>query len=376
MSFYYLDANATTAQSAEVADAVLRVAALGPLNASSAHSGGDAARRILADARDAVCDALSADDPDNVVFTSSGTEANNIVVNGFRAISGARVVVSAVEHASVAEPATGSAVVPVKSDGSLDLERLSVAVDAHGAGPVLVCVQAANSETGVVQPLEHIKALLAARPGTYLHVDAAQALGRIALTADMADAISFSGHKLHAPIGTGFLYMSDEMFDFLPRTVLGGGQERGFRSGTQNVAGIAGLAAALRTRFSDFDAHVRRMALMRDAFEAVVLGEAGDAAVVAAASPRLPNTSNIMFPGREGLAMMAALDEAGVVCSNGSACSSMKPSASAVLRAMGMTEDEAFSCLRFSFSVQNEDSDAENAARIVADVAKRMKVIK
>lgn len=376
--FRYFDSNATTEMLPAVRSAFLDWAAKGALNASSAHSRGEIARRLLADTRETVCDALGGDDPDNVVFVSSGTEANNIVVNGMARL-GATIVVSAVEHASVVEPASAAecrATISVGRNGILDLAQLETVVDRHDSGgPVFVCVQAANSETGVVQPLEQISAICRASPGDiYLHVDCAQAFGRIRLPQDVADSISFSGHKLHAPQGTGFLWMSDRMADVLPRTVLGGGQERGFRSGTQNIPAIAGMQAAIKARFADFDRHVATMRSLRDHFERKVAEAVPDASVVCAGSVRIPNTTTIRFPGVDAQRMLAVLDESGIVCSNGSACSSMKPSASSVLRAVGLSEREAFNCLRFSFSILNSQEEIDGAVPLIAAAVENIRV--
>lgn len=356
---------------------------MGPLNASSAHSGGVRGRMVLERARDVLCSALGADDPENVVFVSGGTEANNIVVNGF-AKRGSRIVYSSVEHASVVEPAEAACEKqrwPVDGRGILEVARLEAALgrwfeseisDRDRRLGVLVCVQAANSETGVIQPLDQIAAVCREAPGdVYLHVDASQAFGRIRLDVDGVDSLSFSGHKLHAPQGTGFLWMSDRMAEVLPRTVRGGGQERGFRSGTQNVPGVAGLAAAIDLRFDFFEEHVSYLRRLRDGFEKSLLAAVPGASIVCADAPRLPNTTNAMFPGADAMEVLATLDAEGLICSNGSACSSMKPSASAVLRAIGLSEPEAFNCLRFSFSILNNEEEIAAAVPLIAAAVSR-----
>jgi len=365
----YLDANATTAQLPEVIAAVSQAAALGPTNASSAHSLGDRAREMISQTREVLCKALGVDDEDGILFVSGGTEANNIVVNGFGKLPEALMLCSATEHASVLETVLnhGGRVIPVDADGVIDNSALYTELQAAARRPVLVSVQAANSETGVIQPLADIIDVCRGAPGeVYLHVDAAQAFGRMTIFIDGIDALTTSGHKLHAPLGSGFVYLSDRLADILPRTILGGGQERGFRSGTVNVPAIAGLKVAVETRFSDLPAAMAEMKQARDAFETRLLQLVPAAKVIGATAKRLPNTTNVMFPGQEAMALMARLDAAGVVCSNGSACSSMKPSASPVLRAMGLSEREALACLRFSFSVSNTSMEALTAAEIVA----------
>lgn len=379
MRLHYFDANATTPMLSTVSAAVADVTAMGPLNASSAHSVGDAARRVIADARDAVCDALGAEDPGYVTFVSGGTEANNIVVNGFARLARRSIHYSAVEHASVSEPAStqGGTILPIGHDGIVDLGYLEWLLAQHPYDTdVLVCVQAANSETGIVQPLAEIAAVCgSASERVYLHVDAAQAFGRIRIPMGAADSLSFSGHKMHAPIGSGFLYLSDRMEQLLPRTVLGGGQERGIRSGTQNVSAIAGLAAAVYERFKSFDEATSYLRSLRDEFEREIAELVPSTSVIGSGSVRIPNTSNIMFPGVEAMALMARLDERGIICSNGSACSSMKPSPSHVLTAMGLSESQAFSCLRFSFSVLNTSGEVVSAVDEIAQAYAELKAL-
>lgn len=365
----YLDANATTVQLPEVIAAVSTAAALGPANASSAHSAGDRAREIVLNTREVLREVLSADDEGGILFVSGGTEANNIVVNGFGKLPKALMLCSATEHASVVETVLSNRgqLIPVDANGVLDTSALHAELQAAGGRTVLVSVQAANSETGVIQPLSKIISICRGAPAeVYLHVDAAQAFGRMPIVIDGIDALTASGHKFHAPLGSGFLYLSDRLADILPRTVLGGGQERGFRSGTVNFPAIAGLKVAVEMRFFDLPMNIKRMKQARDAFEARVLELVSAAKVIGADVERLPNTSNIMFPGQEAMALMAQLDATGVICSNGSACSSMKPSASPVLRAMGLSERDALACLRFSFSVLNTPTEALTAAEIVA----------
>lgn len=369
----YLDANATTALSAEARAAFLAVLEAGPHNPSSVHSAGARAREIMERARMDLADALGGVDPDNLYFTSGGTEGNNIVVRGFASVPGAAVLCSSVEHASVSGPVRASKgdFLPVRPDGILDIDVAERAVRSIPADQaVLVCVQAANSETGIVQPVAEItERLRQARDGVYLLVDAAQAFGRIKLDAEVADAVTFSGHKLHAPTGTGFLWLSDRLKEILPPFAIGGGQERGVRPGTQNVAGAAALAAAVSERMSGFEGAAARLARLRDTLEKGVLASVPGSYVVGAGSPRVPNTTNIFFPGQDAQSLMARLDAEGVMCSTGSACSSARPEASPVLKAMGMSERDASRCLRFSVSVMNTEEEIDEAVRVIARVA-------
>lgn len=206
------------------------------------------------------------------------------------------------------------------------------------------------------------------RPDALFHSDAAQAVGRVPLdlTAAGADAVSFSGHKLHGPHGTGALILADPDEDRLAPLVRGGGQERGLRSGTHNLPGAAGLGLAAAIRARSFNVATERMRAARDAFERELAACAPHLVVNGAAAPRLPNTSNIRFPGRDGMEVLARLDALGVACSQGSACSSGRPEPSHVLRAMGFTEAEAFGSIRFSFSAANTVEEGQSAARAVA----------
>lgn len=373
----YLDANATTTLSSTARTALIEALDNGPHNPSSAHSAGIRSREVIERARMIISDALDEADLDNLYFTSGGTEGNNIVVRGFASIPRAALFCSAVEHASVLKPvsAAGGSVLPVRPDGILDIEEaVRVVGNAPASSPVLVCIQAANSETGIVQPVSEIaERLRSVREDLYLLVDAAQAFGRIGLGVEAADAMTFSGHKLHAPAGTGFLLLSDRLKEILPAFAIGGGQEGGVRPGTQNVPGACALAAAVLERMESFEEATALLAQLRDRLEEGVLASVPGSYVVGKTSQRVPNTSNIYFPGQDAQSLMARLDAEGILCSTGSACSSARPEASPVLKAMGMSERDASRCLRFSVSVMNTEEEMTEAARVIALVAtKRM----
>ena len=208
----------------------------------------------------------------------------------------------------------------------------------------------------------------AVRPDAFIHVDAAQAIGRMPTPTAGITALTFSGHKLHGPQGTGAIAFGTDAAGRAPVLLDGGGQERSRRSGTENVAGAAGLAVALEERASALEDAILRMSGLRDRFESRILELIPAAAVNAERSPRTPNTSNVRFPGVDGMSLVARLDARGIRCSQGSACSSGRPEPSRTLRAMGLTEDEAYSSVRFSFSVLNTEEDAEDAAAAVAQI--------
>ena len=369
----YLDANATTALSPTACRALFDLLEGGVFNPSSAHGAGAKAREILERARSSIASALGDVDFENVIFTSGGTEGNNIVIGGFSSLPNVRILFSAVEHASVALPAraAGGVMIDVDSRGIVDVEGLlSLLSDVPLETRTLVCIQAANSETGILQPLGEIATeLRKSREGVYLLVDAAQAFGRTTFDASAFDAVTFSGHKLHAPLGTGFVYLSDRLREILPAWTLGGGQEHGVRPGTQNVPGAAALAAAVNERMSNFSWAVARLATLRNMLENGVLSSVPGTYVVGAKSPRVPNTTNICFPSQDAQSLMARLDTDGVMCSIGSACSSARPEASPVLKAMGMSERQASRCLRFSVSIMNSEEEIKEAIRIIARCA-------
>jgi cysteine desulfurase len=385
----YLDANATARPLSEVVALVASVMRDGYANPSSAHWLGSDARALIEQARDGVASLLRGTLPEGVVFTSGGTEGNNAVLSAFgRDVAGSgrdvdveTLVTTAFEHPSVLRPAEAFAraggrliLVPMSPDGLVDASAVFAAV-ASARGPVTLSVQWANSETGVVQPMQDIvTAARCARPDVLMHSDVAQAFGRVVIDLDAVplDVVTFSGHKLHAPQGIGAMVFRNSDERRVPPLILGGGQERGLRSGTQNVAGAAGMGLAVRLRAEGFAIATSRLTKMRDAFEGLLLDLVPDARVNGAPAPRVPNTSSIRFPGIEAMELVARLDARGLACSVGSACSASKPEPSRVLIAMGLSEQEAFSSVRFSFSILNSMDEAVRAARIVADTCRGM----
>lgn len=374
----YLDANATVRPLDSVVSAVSTAMRDTWGNPSSAHRCGPAAQRVLERARDATATLLTGIDPENIVLTSGGTEGSNAILSS-AARNDTTIVISTVEHPATRIPAERAAeagaslvVVPVDADGRADPADFGRAVSDSATPNVLVSIQWANGETGVIQPIQEIvQAVRSARPDSFVHVDAAQSIGRLPTPTDGISALTFSGHKLHGPQGTGALAFGEDGLGRIPALLEGGGQERSQRSGTQNVAGAAGLAVALESRASALDDAITRLRAMRDAFEAQVLERVPSAMINAEQCPRTPNTSNIRFANVDGMSLVARLDAQGIRCSQGSACSSGRPEPSRVLRAMGLSEEEAYSSVRFSFSVLNSESDVEDAARSIAQLVGR-----
>ena len=370
----YLDANATVRPLDSVVEAVTNAMRNFWGNPSSEHYASVAARGVLERARNAVSALLAGVDPDDVVLTSGGTESSNAVL----ATAGrdATVVISAVEHPASSVPAEFAArrgsklvVVPVGADGLADPEAFRRAAVQSTSARLYVSVQWASGETGVIQPIHEIVSVVhESRPDAVVHVDAAQAVGRIPTSVPPKGgltAFSFSGHKLHGPQGTGVLAFSGRGGNPIVALIVGGGQQRNRRSGTQNVAGAAGLAVALEERAMRFKEAVESMRSMRDNFESRIVDLVPCTRINGGNSPRTPNTSNILFRGVDGMSLVAQLDALGIRSSQGSACSSGSPEPSHVLRAMGLDEQDAYSSVRFSFSIQNSAEEVERSVRII-----------
>jgi cysteine desulfurase len=371
MGRVYLDWNATTPPLREVYAAMSRAARDAWGNPSSVHAEGRAARAVLEGAREAV-GALAGVDPRDVVFTSGGTEANNLALRSAFVEPGGALITSRLEHPSVTGVAEAleregrSRVrwVRVLRDGRLDLEDLDRALAEGGAR--LVALQAVNSETGVVQPVA--EALAACRrAGARLHVDAVQAFGRVDDAARAADTRSLAAHKIRGPKSIGALVTSSRAT--LAPVLQGGSQERGARPGTTDAVAAAGLAAAARHALTSVP-RWQALAPMRDALEAVLVRMVPGARVNGASSPRAPHTSSIAFPGWRGPELVAALDLEGIAVSAGSACSAGTAEPSPVLLAMGDPEAAA-SSVRFSLGEETTEEEINQAIEAATRVLKR-----
>lgn len=350
----YLDCNATARIRPEVVD-VLVEALHETGNASSVHAAGRRARRRVEDARREVA-ALAGASPDQIVFTSGGTEADNQIL---RASDPERTLVSAVEHPAVLDACPGAVRVPVDSAGVVDLSALEAA--CRRVRPVRVALMLANNETGVVQPVAEA-AEIARRFGARLHCDAVQAAGKLPVdfAALGADSMALSAHKLGGPQGVGALVVRDAGgVDGLLR---GGRQERGLRGGTENVACIAAFGAAARIAREELPA-AAALAELRDGMERTLAADTPGFEVFGAAAPRLPNTSKMLMPGVPADTQVIAFDLAGVAVSAGAACSSGRVAPPYVLSAMGVPDDRALCAIRVSLGW---DTTADDVARFVA----------
>jgi cysteine desulfurase len=346
----YMDYNATAPMRPEAIEAMLSASnTVG--NPSSVHRFGRLARRMVEDARDKVA-AMAGATAAQVVFTGSGTEANNLAILG----SGRpRLLASAIEHDSVLK-ARGAETVPVDRQGRLDLAALETSL-RRDARPALVAVMLANNETGVIQPVAEA-ARIAHAHGALLLCDAVQAAGRLPIDMQAlgADLLSLSAHKLGGPKGAGALIVADQVP--LSALLTGGGQERGRRAGTENLAGIAGFGAAAALADRGI-ADQPRLARLRDRLEAGLARLGGDIAVLGRDAARLANTSAIALPGLAAERLVIALDLAGLAVSAGAACSSGKLRPSTVATAMGLDPATAAAAIRVSLGWQTADADID-----------------
>ncbi len=347
----YLDWNATAPVRPE-AVAALTAALSGRGNPSSVHRYGRDARRIVNEARDAVAALVNAR-PDEIVFTSGGTEANVLALEGF---PDRRVLVSAIEHDSVLAAVADAVPIPVRGDGRVDLAAIGTMLAAEPR-PALVSVMFANNETGVIQDVEEI-ARIAHRHNALYHCDAIQAAGKIPV--DFAaldiDLMTLSAHKIGGPMGSGALVVRSGLA--LQPLLRGGGQERRLRGGTENLPGIAGFGAAARTAKNGLAAYAD-IAKLRDEAQRRLCALAPAAVVFGAEAPRLPNTLCIAMPGVASATQVIALDLAGVMVSAGAACSSGTVTRSHVLEAMGVAPVLAECAIRISlgWTTTQEDID-------------------
>ena len=347
----YLDYNASAPVWPEVARVVAEAMRAGG-NASSLHAPGRAARGRIEAAREALARLVGADSA-AIVFTGGGTEANNQAV---RCSGAARVLVSSIEHESVLSADEAAGHLPVGADGVIDLTALERALAADPR-PALVAVMLANNETGVIQPVAEVVAI-ARRHGARVHCDAVQAAGKIPVDVELlgADSYALSAHKIGGPQGVGALVLRDP--DGAGRLIHGGGQERGRRAGTENVAGIAGFGRAAEIVAEKLDAFAR-LAALRDRMEADIRALDSGARAPGAEAARLPNTAMIVMPGCESAAQVIAMDLDGIAVSAGSACSSGRVRPPYVLGAMGVEEDAAICAIRVSLGWRTTTEEVE-----------------
>lgn len=366
MARIYLDCNATCPIRAEAIDAAasaMRVCG----NPSSVHADGRAARKIVEDAREQVA-ALAGVRSSQVIFNSGATEGNNTILSGFRE---KLVLVGATEHPSILQPAFGAEYLPVKEDGTIDLDKFEIILHASPA-PALVAVQYVNSETGVVQPVADI-ARHAKDKGALVLCDAVQAAGKIPLDFKSlgVDYMTLSAHKCGGPQGVGAIVFREGLQ--IPKFLHGGGQEKRQRAGTENVAGIAGFGAAAKLALDGLAHYHTHCKALQDRLERGLKHIANDLIIAGESATRAPNTTNVILPGVAAETQLMALDLDGISVSSGSACSSGTFKPSHVLTAMGFDADQAKSALRFSAGWATTEADIDAALAAYARMVSRVR---
>jgi cysteine desulfurase len=389
MNRVYLDYNATTPVAPQVLDAMIPYFSADFANASSIHSPGQRARAAVETAREQVA-ALIGARPQEIVFTSGGTESDNHAVFGSvaQALLPVRLssphpgpphlITTTIEHEAVlnacqAAEKNGVALtyLPVSREGLADPESVERAIRPE---TVLISVMHANNELGAVQPLEEI-GRIAKEHKVYFHTDAVQSAGKIPLDVNTlnVDLLSLSGHKLYAPKGIGALYVRGGTR--LRQLLYGGHHQRGFRPGTENVPGIVGLGKAAEIARASLASDATNISILRDKLERGLLQRVPQIRVNGGAAPRTPNTTNIMFAGIEGEALVIALDLKGLACSVGAACSSGAVEPSHVLTAIGLSQEEAKSSLRFSLGRRTTDSEIDFALEVIPAAVAQLRTL-
>lgn len=378
----YLDHNATTPILPAVAEAVHEASLRYGANPGSQHEPGRQARRALEDARERIGELLGARfdgvHADQVIFTSGGTEANNLALFGLTADYSAapgQLVIPAIEHPSVAQPATelehqGWRVArPTASiDGIVSPEEIESLVERDTR---LVSLMLANNETGVLQPVAAVARLCADR-GILLHTDAAQMVGklRVDFAALEVTTLSCAAHKFHGPLGIGALIVRHDVR--LRASQFGGHQQAGLRPGTETLALAVGMCTALECWQREADDRAKRLGQLRDRLEQAIVGKVPSAVVIGQHAKRLPNTSNIAFVGLDRQVLVMALDMAGVACSTGSACASGSSEPSPVLLAMGLEKAVADGSVRFSLGAPTSVTEIDEATSRILRVCQHL----
>ena len=375
----YLDHNATTPVDPRVVDAVTGVLRDQFGNASSVHTFGQAAKSCVDDARSAVATLLGGR-PQEIVFTSGGTEADNLAIRGVAdahvSTSRRHLIASAIEHEAVlntfkalARRGWTTSLLPVDSTGIVDPAALESAITDDTA---LVSVMHANNEIGTIQPIPELAAI-ANRHGALFHSDAVQSVGKVPVAVDdlHVDFLSLSGHKFNGPKGIGALWV--RRGSRLTATATGGRQERNRRAGTENVPGIVGLGEAARLATEKLATEDARVGLLRDRLEAGILTVVPGTVVNGDCEHRVPNTTNISFDRVEAESLLIALDLEGIAVSTGSACSSGALEPSHVLRAMGFSPHRTQNAIRFSLGMANTADQIDRVVAVLPRVVEKLR---
>ena len=381
MKTVYLDNAATTAVRPEALESMLPLLRGDFANPSSAHASGQRARNALDQARLKTARALGAA-PKEIVFTGGGSEADCLALFGIVEARGIqRLITSAIEHHAVLHAAdalrergVSVSVLPVNRDGFVELGTLERALDEGTSPPTLVSIMHANNEIGTIQGVSAFAKLAHAR-GAFFHTDAVQSVGHIELDVRAlgVDALSLSAHKFEGPKGVGALYVREGM-RVTPR-VYGGGQESGMRAGTENVAGIAGLAVALDLAVQELASERPRIEALRDRLIDGVLKSIPGAALNGSRERRLPNNANLRFDRIEAHTLVLGLDVAGFEASTGSACTSGSLDPSHVLTAIGTSGPAARGALRFSLGRQTQPQDIDRLLDVLPGIISKLRAL-
>jgi cysteine desulfurase len=377
MQHVYLDNNATTPVLPEVFDAMRPFFGERFGNASSIHHHGQETRAAVEDARESVADLLGCS-PAEIVFTSGGTESDNLAIAGWVA-AGDHVITSSIEHHAVLHACKHLekigcevTILPVDGRGLIDPADVRRALRPNTK---LISVMMANNETGVLQPVQEI-GKIASEANVLFHTDAVQAAAKVPIRVRQigCDALSISGHKIHAPQGVGALYVKKGTR--IQPLFHGGRHERSRRAGTENVPGIVGLGKAAEIAKHSLDRGAgQKMAAMRDRLEQGILGQVQEAGVNGEGATRVPNTTNLHFDHIDGEAVVIALDLKGLAVSTGAACSSGAIEPSHVLIAMGLRAEQARASIRFSLGKQTTEADIDFALELVPETIARLRAI-
>lgn len=377
----YLDYAATAPILEEVLEAMLPYQREHFGNPSSVYAAGREAKKGLEEARERVAAAIGAL-PSEILFTAGGTEADNMALKGAafgRRSRGNHIVTTSIEHHAVLHSAEwlerqGFRVtfLPVDRNGLVDLDALASSVTTE---TILVSVMLANNEVGSIQPLAHVAKLVRERSGALLHTDAVQGLGKIPVDVGKLgfDMASFAAHKLGGPKGVGALWLRHKTV--IEPILHGGGQERGMRSGTPNVAGIVGFGVAAEIAAAEVTDEAARLEPLRDRLQTSILEEIPSVQVNAGGAPRLPGTLSVCIKGVEGESLLLMLDSKGIAASSGSACASGSLDPSHVLMAMGIPPEMAHGSLRFSLGRGTQEQDVDTAVAALTQVVERLRSI-
>ena len=371
----YLDNSATTRCSDKAAELMMKLLLEDYGNPSSLHMKGVIAEKYINEAKKQIAKTLKAQEKE-IVFTSGGTESNNLAIIGSAMANrraGMHVITSSIEHASVSNPMAyleeqGFEVtyLPVDSKGVISMETLKNAIRED---TILVSLMQVNNEIGAIQPIEEAgKIIKAANPDIIFHVDAIQAYGKMRIVPKKLniDLLSVSGHKIHGPKGSGFLYIKDKTK--IRPVIFGGGQQKGMRSGTENVPAIAGLGLAAEEIYTDFEEKIDRMYALREYFIEQVTQIEGVSVNGQSQRASAPHVVSVSICGVRAEVMLHTLEDRGIYVSAGSACSSNKPSVSHTLKSIGLAPELLDSTIRFSFSVHTTKEELDYALKVMREV--------